>query len=81
MQSNPSIHIEISGHTDTTGTAAYNQTLSENRAKSVVQYLIGKGISTERLSFKGYGQSKPIDTNDTETGRANNRRTELKIVN
>ncbi len=80
LQSNPSIHIEISGHTDTTGTAVYNQILSENRAKSVVQYLIGKGISTERLTYKGYGLSKPIDTNDTETGRANNRRTELKIV-
>ena len=80
MKSNPSVHIEISGHTDTVGTADYNQVLSENRAKSVVNYLIENGIESERLSYKGFGFSKPIDSNDTEAGRAANRRTELKIV-
>lgn len=80
LQNNPSINIEISGHTDNTGTPVYNQTLSENRAKSVVQYLTENGIAMERLTYKGYGLSQPIDTNETEEGRANNRRTELKIV-
>lgn len=80
LQSNPSIRIEISGHTDNTGMETHNQALSENRAKSVVQYLIGKGIEAERLSYKGYGFSQSVDTNETESGRANNRRTELKIV-
>lgn len=80
LQENPSIRIELSGHTDNTGTDDYNQRLSENRAKSCVDYLIGKGIAASRLEYKGYGESKPIDTNNTEEGRANNRRTEFKII-
>jgi outer membrane protein OmpA-like peptidoglycan-associated protein len=80
LQSNPKIKIEISGHTDNVGTAAYNQLLSQNRAKSVVDYLISKGIPEAQLTYKGYGLSSPVDTNDTPEGRANNRRTELKIV-
>lgn len=80
LNDNPSMRIELSGHTDATGTDTYNQKLSEDRAKSCVDYLISKGIAPSRLEYKGYGESKPIDTNDTEAGRANNRRTEFKII-
>ncbi len=76
----PTIKIEISGHTDNIGTEQYNQTLSENRAKSVKEYLTGASISKDRITFTGYGFSKPITSNDTEAGRAQNRRTELKII-
>jgi outer membrane protein OmpA-like peptidoglycan-associated protein len=77
---NPQMKIEIGGHTDNKGTKAYNQKLSENRAKSVYEYLISKGIEESRLSYKGYDFSEPIATNDTDEGRAKNRRTEFKIV-
>lgn len=80
LKDNPTMHIEISGHTDNVGSDADNQLLSENRAKSVVQYLIQKGIATDRLKAKGFGETKAIDTNDTEAGRAQNRRTELKVI-
>jgi outer membrane protein OmpA-like peptidoglycan-associated protein len=76
----PTLKIEISGHTDNKGSASYNQTLSENRAKSVVDYLISKGIAKERLEFKGYGLSQPIAGNETDEGRQLNRRTEFKIL-
>ncbi len=76
----PTLKIEISGHTDNIGTAAYNKPLSENRAKSVVDYLISKGIDKTRMTFVGYGFDKPIATNDTEDGRQQNRRTEFKII-
>ncbi len=76
----PTLKIEISGHTDNIGTAAYNKPLSENRAKSVVDYLISKGIDKTRMTFVGYGFDKPIATNDTEDGRQQNRRTEFKIL-
>ncbi len=81
LTKNPKIAIEIGGHTDNKGSEAYNQKLSENRAKSVYQFLISQGISEERLGYKGYNFSSPIDTNETEEGRAKNRRTEFKIVN
>lgn len=77
---NPKMKIEIGGHTDNKGTREYNQKLSENRAKAVYDYLIQHGIDKTRLSYKGYGLEKPIDTNDTEEGRANNRRTEFKVI-
>lgn len=80
LNKNPKMKIEISGHTDNKGTADYNQKLSENRSKAVYNYLVDKGIDKNRLSYKGYGLSKPIDTNDTEEGRANNRRTEFKVI-
>ena len=76
----PSVKIEISGHTDNTGSFEYNQTLSENRAKSVVEYLISSSISEDRIKYKGYGFSRPVASNDTEEGKAQNRRTELKII-
>jgi len=80
LQKNPKMKIEISGHTDNIGTKEYNQVLSENRAKAVYDYLLQHGIAKERLTYKGYGFDKPIDTNDTEQGRANNRRTEFKVT-
>ena len=64
----------------TTLALEYNQKLSENRAKAVVKYLVNKGIDERRLKYKGYGEHSPIDTNDTETGRINNRRVEFKIL-
>lgn len=80
LEGNPSIKIEISGHTDHVGTYAYNLELSKNRARSVMQYLIDAGVDVSRLSFEGYADTRPIDTNETEEGRANNRRTEFKIL-
>lgn len=80
LNQNPKMKIEISGHTDNVGDDKYNQTLSENRARSVYDYLISHSIAIERLSYKGYGETVPIDTNDTEEGRANNRRTEFKVI-
>jgi len=80
MKDNPSINIEISGHTDNKGSDAYNQKLSENRAKAVVDYLVEKGVAKGRMEYKGYGESLPVATNDTEEGRQLNRRTEFEIL-
>ena len=80
LQVNPSIRIEISGHTDNTGTAEYNRILSENRAKTVADYLINASIVRDRIVYKGYGMDQPVSENDTEVGKAQNRRTELKII-
>lgn len=80
LESNPEIIIEIGGHTDKTGTREYNLVLSENRAKSVVNYLIANGIEAKALNYKGYGSDQPVDENATEEGRAKNRRTEFKII-
>ena len=81
LQENPTLKIEISGHTDNVGKPSDNLTLSNNRAKAVVNYLLGKQIAPGRLLAKGYGESQPIATNETEEGRAQNRRTEVKILN
>ncbi|MBY0426701.1 MAG: OmpA family protein [Cytophagales bacterium] len=80
LTENPSLRIEISGHTDNKGSDTYNQKLSENRAHTVVTYLINKGIPNSRLEYKGYGMTKPIASNLTEEGRQHNRRTEFKIL-
>jgi outer membrane protein OmpA-like peptidoglycan-associated protein/tetratricopeptide (TPR) repeat protein len=80
LEKNPSLKIEIRGHTDNQGNKQHNQVLSVNRAKSVYNYLIENGISSTRLAYVGFGMDKPIDTNDTEEGRANNRRTEFRVV-
>ncbi|MCR4964245.1 MAG: OmpA family protein [Bacteroidales bacterium] len=74
------VRIEIGGHTDNTGSAEYNEKLSQERAKSVYNYLIAHGIAESRLAYRGYGMQKPIATNDTEEGRAKNRRTEFTII-
>lgn len=76
----PSTRIEIGGHTDSHGDDNYNQKLSQDRAQSVVSYLISKGIDKSRLEAKGYGEKEPIDTNDTDDGRQNNRRVEFKVL-
>jgi outer membrane protein OmpA-like peptidoglycan-associated protein len=80
LQDNPAVRIQIEGHTDNVGSATDNQKLSENRAKAVISYLNSKGISLTRLIAKGFGATKPIADNTTEEGRAQNRRTELKII-
>ena len=80
LTENPTLKIEISGHTDNVGKPSDNLSLSNNRAKSVVTYLIGKGIVSQRLVAKGYGETKPVAGNTTEEGRAKNRRTELKVI-
>lgn len=80
LTDNPTLKVEISGHTDNTGTTADNLVLSNNRAKSVVNYLITKGIVSNRLTYKGYGESQPIADNKTDEGRAQNRRTEMKVT-
>jgi len=71
--------VEVAGHTDSTASESYNQNLSERRAKVVYDYLVDKGVSADRMTWKGYGELSPIATNDTEEGRAKNRRTELVI--
>jgi OOP family OmpA-OmpF porin len=80
LNQNPHISIEISGHTDSKGSDEYNLNLSQGRSQSVVDYLIGQGIAANRLQAHGYGETKPIDTNDTEEGRANNRRVEFTVL-
>ena len=80
LEENPSMYIQISGYTDNIGKASDNLILSTNRAKAIVNYLSGKGIATERLSYKGFGSDNPIATNDTPEGRALNRRTSFTIT-
>jgi outer membrane protein OmpA-like peptidoglycan-associated protein len=80
LQDNPTVKIQIEGHTDNVGTATDNQKLSTARAISVVNYLVVSGIKGDRLVAKGFGASKPVADNKTEEGRAQNRRTELKVT-
>ena len=80
LKNSPDVKVEIEGHTDSSGSQAFNQRLSENRAKSIMEYLINKGIDGGRLSSKGFGPSKPISSNDTPGGRAKNRRVEVRPV-
>jgi len=80
LTSNPTIKIEIGGHTDNTGDAKKNKILSDNRAKSVYDYLVQNNIAAARLAFKGYADTAPIANNTTVDGRAKNRRTEVKII-
>lgn len=75
-----SLRIEVQGHTDNVGNDAGNQTLSENRAKSVRAYLIGRGCNAGNITAKGFGESKPKASNDTDEGRAQNRRVEIRVV-
>lgn len=80
MQENPTLRIRITGHTDNVGSDRANQKLSEGRAKSVREDLIRRGIAPDRIEAEGKGESQPIDTNDTEEGRQNNRRVEFMIL-
>ena len=81
LKANPAMKMEIQGHTDSKGTAAYNLKLSERRAASVKDYLVKNGIASNRLTTKGYGLTKPVATNSTEEGRAKNRRVEFAPIN
>ena len=77
---NPKLRIELRGHTDNVGSDTDNQLLSENRAQAVYQYLVDRGIDSGRLQFQGFGETQPVDTNETANGRRNNRRTEFVIL-
>ncbi len=80
MRTNKSMVIEVGGHTDNVGKEAANMKLSHERARSVRDHLIGAGIAAERVQAKGYGQTQPIASNDSDEGRAANRRTEFVIL-
>jgi len=80
MMSRPKLRLEIQGHTDNIGTVEYNQTLSERRAKAVYDALVQRGVDPKRLRWRGFGMSQPVAPNDTEEGRAQNRRTQFVIL-
>ncbi len=80
LKENQNLKIEISGHTDNVGGEKENLALSENRAKAVYDFLVNAGIAATKLSYKGYGETRPISLNDTEEGRATNRRTEFTVI-
>ncbi len=80
LQTYPDSLIDVYGHTDSTGSDSYNQTLSERRAQAVSNYLSGRGVSNARIRWQGFGETAPIADNTTEQGRALNRRVEIKII-
>lgn len=79
LQSQPEVHVDVFGHTDSQGSEKYNLKLSDGRAKSVMEYLVSRGVDASRLSAKGFGETQPIAPNDTAEGRAKNRRVELLL--
>ncbi len=79
LKDNPTVHVEVGGHTDSIGSDAYNQKLSERRADTVAKELEADGISASRLTVRGYGKRKPVADNKTAEGRARNRRVELVV--
>jgi outer membrane protein OmpA-like peptidoglycan-associated protein len=81
LQKNDTVKVEIAGHTDNVGDETYNMNLSQARAETVRSYLLAKGIAANRVIAKGYGFSEPVAENDSESGRAKNRRTEVRILN
>ena len=80
LKSQERVVVEVAGHTDSVGSEEYNQSLSERRANSVKDYLISQGVSATRLTARGYGESQPVASNDTDAGRAQNRRVELIVL-
>ncbi len=80
LENNPTMKLEISGHTDNTGSLRINQKLSRDRAKAVVDYLVSSGVSADMLVYKGYADSQPVAPNDTAEGRERNRRVEFKVL-
>ncbi len=80
LKQNSSLEIEIAGHTDNKGSDDYNLNLSQGRCQSVVDYIVSQGVESYRLTPRGYGEGKPIETNDTDDGRANNRRVEFTVL-
>jgi outer membrane protein OmpA-like peptidoglycan-associated protein len=81
LRSNPELYADIEGHTDDVGDDASNMDLSQRRAQAVMDYFTSKGIAADRLTAKGYGETQPIATNETATGKAQNRRTEINLRN
>jgi OmpA-OmpF porin, OOP family len=79
LAANPSIHVEVGGHTDSVGGGAYNQRLSERRARMVAEALEREGVGASRLTVRGYGERKPVVANATKSGRARNRRVEIVV--
>ena len=80
LRKNPSIRVEVEGHTDSDGAADYNESLSARRAKTVHDYLVARGVSPDRMTVRGYGESQPIADNSTRAGKAQNRRVVLGVV-
>ncbi|MBF8222093.1 OmpA family protein [Halomonas sp. 328] len=80
-RSSPDVRVHIAGHTDSTGSAQYNQGLSQRRADSVRDYLISRGVEGSRLVARGFGEERPVASNATDAGRAENRRVELDVLN
>ncbi len=80
LQQYPNSLIDVYGHTDSTGSDAFNQTLSENRARTVANYLVSQGVGAARVRSQGFGETMPVASNDSVDGRAKNRRVEIKIV-
>jgi outer membrane protein OmpA-like peptidoglycan-associated protein len=80
LEAFPNVNVEIGGHTDNKGSDSYNLALSNDRAKSVMNYLVLRGIRADRITARGYGKNRPVATNDTPEGRAKNRRVEVVPV-
>jgi len=80
MSENPGIKVNIEGHTDSMGSDEYNMRLSDRRAQAVESFMVTKGVAADRLTPKGYGESRPVATNDTAAGRAQNRRVDLIVA-
>ena len=80
LTAQPGMKVEIGGHTDAQGSDSYNLKLSQRRAQSVMDFLVARGVDAGRLSAKGYGETQPVDTNETPEGRELNRRVEMKVV-
>jgi OOP family OmpA-OmpF porin len=78
---NRDILVVTEGHTDALGSTEYNQALSVRRAEAVYRYLVNRGIAPERLTVRGFGEDQPVASNETESGRAQNRRVELRVIN
>ena len=81
LRGEPNLRAEIGGHTDSSGSDAYNQNLSQQRAEAVLRYLTAQGIAANRLVARGYGESRPVADNTTATGRERNRRVEFTVLN
>ena len=80
LKQNSDVRVELRGHTDNTGNAENNKALSKARAEAVLNFLINEGIDVSRLSSQGYGDTIPVESNDSAEGRETNRRTELRII-
>jgi len=80
LRDQPDVRVSVDGHTDARGTDEYNQKLSERRARAVLERLVRLGVGSSRLEPQGYGESRPVASDETEEGRAQNRRVELNVV-